>query len=376
MSGFVGRTTALVAMGVTLLSGCSGSTDSGAAVSASDLQQTLVAKLAQAGTPSTWVSCPKDLPGRVGAMTRCDVKFSTGNTVTALLTTTGVGGGEATWEVTRPELTKDQVTERLAGLTSAQSATCDSGLDGHPGDWVQCQITSNGVTLNQTVEVKDATGLSMDLALTPAIPKEQTEVLLRNRLGAKYGLPFESATCPGDLVGDSGATMDCVATSGGREETYTLVVSDIGKGSMNFEVADRPAPVAGVPAPAPFVGVPGPAPFVGVPGPAPFVGVPGPAPAWVPEPAPVVVVPEPPVVEVPAPVWVPEPAPVWVPEPAPAPVWVPEPAPVVVVPEPAPVEVVPPLPQLIPHLPPGEAVPAPGPVVFQTGGAQVMALPG
>ena len=358
MPGLVARATAFAAVGVTLLSGCSGMTGSGAAVSASDLQKSLVERLAQAGTPSTWVSCPKDLPGRVGATTRCDVKFGTGNTVTALLTTTVVTGGKATWEVTGPELSKDQVTERVAGLTSAQSATCDSGLHGHPGDWVQCQVTTSGVTLNQTVEVKDATGLSLDLTLTPAMPKQQTEVLLRNKLAAKYGRPFESATCPGDLAGGRGATMDCVATSAGREETYTLVVADIGRGAMNFEVADRPAPFAGVPAPAPLVGMPGPAPAA-VPEPAPVVVAPAPAPVWVPAPAPV---------------WVPEPAPVVVPEPAP--VVVPEPAPVVVVPEPAPVEGVPhlpqPIPQPMPHLPPGEPVPAPGPAAIQTGGGQVI----
>jgi hypothetical protein len=368
MPGFLTRTTALVAVGVALLSGCTGKADSGAAVSASDLQKSIVDRLAQAGTPSTWVSCPKDLPGRIGATTRCDVKFGTGNTVTALLTTTGVIGGKATWEVTGPELTKDQVTQRVAGLTSAQSTTCDSGLHGHPGDWVQCQVTANGVTLNQTVEVKDATGLSLDLALTPAIPKQQTEALLRNRLVAKYGRPFESATCPGDLAGGRGATMDCVTTSAGREETYTLVVTDIGKGTMNFEVAERPAPGAGVPRPAPFVGVPGPAP-VFVPEPAP-VFVPAPAPVFVPAPAPVFV-PEPAPVFVPepAPVFVPAPAPVFVPEPAP--VFVPEPAPVFV-PEPAPVEVVPQLPQYSPHLPSGEGVPAPGPFAIQAGGGQVI----
>ena len=122
--------------------------------------------------------------------------------------------------------------------------------------------------------------------------------------------------------------MDCVTTSAGREETYTLVVTDIGKGTMNFEVAERPAPGAGVPRPAPFVGVPGP-----------------------------------------APVLVPPPAPVFVP--APAPVFVPEPAPVFV-PEPAPVEVVPQLPQYSPHLPSGEGVPAPGPFAIQAGGGQVI----
>jgi hypothetical protein len=325
MAGIFARATALTAMGMTVVSGCSWLRDSYRAVSAADLQQTLVGQLAGAGTPSTWVECSKDLPGRVGAVARCDVKFSSDNTVTAVLTTTQVSGDEITWEVTGPELTKDQVTRRIAGLTSAQSATCDSGLDGHSGDWAQCQIVRDGVTLNQIVEVKDAVGLSLELALTPAIPKHQIEDLLRNRLAAKYSLPFESATCPEDLVGLTGTTMDCVATSDGLRQSFTLVVTDTQNGNMNFEVAAKGAPGE--------------------------------------------VIPE----RMPAEI-VPQPAPVeqFVPQPAPVQQFVPQPAPSKVVPQPAPVEVVPHLPPVVPHLPPGDAVPAPGPVATQAGGGQVV----
>ena len=337
MPGFTARATAFAALGLMLIPGCSGRTDS-RAVSAADLQKSLVDQLARAGTPSTWVNCTKDLPGRVGAMTRCDVKFRSDNTVTALLTTTQINGDKVTWEVTGPELTKDQVAERVAGMTSAQSATCDSGLDGRPGDWVQCQVATGDVTLNQTVEIKGAKGLSLELALTPAIPKQQTEDLLRNRLAAKYSLPFESATCPGDLVGVTGTTMDCVATSGGGQETYTLIVTDTdtGNGAVNFEVADRPAPlpVQAAPAPPPVEAAPAPPPVEAAPAPGPFEAAPEPEPV---QSAPVT-----------------------------------KPAPSKVVPQPAPVEGVPQLPPVVPHLPPGGPVPAPGPVAPEADLAQVI----
>ena len=341
MSGSIARPIVLAAAGVLLISSCSGP-DAPGAVGVKDLQRGLVDHLATTGTPSTWVTCAKALPGRVGATTRCDVTFSTGNTVTALLTTTEVDGEGVGWEITGPEFTKDQVAQRIAGLTASQSANCDSGLDGRPGDWVQCRTTRNGVTLNQTVEVKETNGLSVNLALTPAIPQKQTEDLLRNKLAEKYGLAFETAMCPGDLVGDEGVAMDCVATSSGRQQTYTLVVTDIGNGALNFEVAEPEPPAALVPGPLPVVVAPQPAPVAIVPQPAPV--------AIVPQPAPVVVAPSP-VLAVP----------------------LPEPEPPQAVLEPAPVEGVPHLPFMVPHLPPGEFVPAPGPVAAQTDAGLVVA---
>ena len=80
------------------------------------------------------------------------------NSVMALLTTTEVGGGKSAWEITWSP--KDQVSKRIAAITSAQSATCDSGLDGRPGEWALCHVTRNGVALNQVVEIKDVRGLA------------------------------------------------------------------------------------------------------------------------------------------------------------------------------------------------------------------------
>ena len=306
------------------MSGCSGSADSGLAVSAKELQKSLVDRLAQAGTPSSWVNCPKDLPGRVGSMTRCEVKFSSDKTVTALLTTTEVLGDQVAWEITGPLLTDEQVTQWVAGVTSAQAANCDSGLDGRPGDWVECHTISNGVTLDQTVEIRDATGLSLDLALTPAMPKQQVEDLLRTKLADKYRLAFESATCPGDLVGVVGTTMSCVAVSGGTEETYTLIVGNAGNGMMTFDIGGLPTPAE--------------------------------APTGLP---PVQVAAQPALVEA-----APRPAPVEATS-------VYRPAPSRAAAEPAPSEGVPHLPPVVPHLPPGQPVPAPGPLATQAGAVEV-----
>jgi hypothetical protein len=230
-----------MAVGVALLSGCSGGTDSPDSVSSVELQKGLVEKLAQTRIPTTWVNCPKDLPGKVGATTRCDVEFSSDNSVTALLTTTEVSGDTISWEITGPELTKDQVAKRVAGLMSAQVATCDSGLDGRSGDWVQCQVTRYGSTSIHTVEVKDVEGLTLNLGLTAVIPKQQLEESVLARLTPLYGRRPDSAECGGGLLGAVGETVRCTVTVGGNPDKFVARVTGASGGAVDFVVEKPPA---------------------------------------------------------------------------------------------------------------------------------------
>lgn len=326
MPGYVARSTALAAVSLVGLSGCAGGSQSHASVSAAELQKTIVAKLAEAGTPSTWVNCGKDLPARVGATTRCDVIFNQADAVTAILTTTQVQRDDVTWEITGPEMTQDQVTRRVAGAWSAEAVTCNSGLDGNIGDWAQCEVTKDGLTMTQTLEVKAVRGLSFDITPTVSLPKQAAEDLLRSRLAAKFGKPFESATCPGDLVGVGGAAMDCAATTDGHEQTYTLLVIDTGNGTIGFDVGDRAAPVEAAPEPLRVEAAPEPATVQAAPAPEPIQAAPQPAPVQA------------------------------------APVTKPVP----------PVEGVPHLPSVVPHLPLGINVPPPGPVAIQAGEGQMV----
>ncbi len=339
MSGFVARTTALAAVGLLGVSGCSWGSDSHASVSATELQKSLVAKLAQAGTPSTWVNCGKDLPGRVGATTRCDVSFDQANSITAILTTTEVKGDNVTWEITRPEMTKDQVAKRVGGLWQTDAVTCSSGLDGNIGDWAQCEVSKDGMPMTQTLEIKAVQGLSMDITPTLAVQKQQAEDFVRHRLILPDAEPLESVTCPGDLVGTSGTTMDCAVTIAGRQDTYTLSISDAGNGTVDFAVAPPPVPAEPPSAPASIEAAP----------PSADVNAAAPEPEPEPEPAPVQA-------------FVPKPAPVQAPKPAPPR-------------EPTLVDAVPHLPPGTPHLPltpGGDLDLAPGPIDAQTGGGQVI----
>jgi hypothetical protein len=340
MPGFVPRATALATMALVGVSGCSWGSGSAAPVSASELQQALVAQLAKSGTASTWVNCGKDLPARVGATSRCEVTLNQTDGVTAILTTTQVQGNAVTWEITRPQMTKDQVTRRVASAVRTEAVTCNSGLDGNTGDWVQCEVTRDGMNMTETLEVKAVRGLALDLTPTLSLSKQTAEDMLRSRLTPPGGPPPDSATCPEDLFGGTGTTMDCVVTTGGYPQTYSLSVSDAAAGAVDFAPVQLTAPAEDAPAPETVQAASAPEPFA--PAPEPVEAAP----------APVQAAPEPEPVEV-----------------------APKPAPVQAAPRPVPVQAVPHLPPVVPHLPPmpgGDLDFAPGPIATQAGAGQVI----
>lgn len=221
---------ALIAAGIP---GCAGK-ESAVGLSAADLQRDLSEKLAAEGTPAKSVACAKDLPAAVGRTTRCVVEFSPSDSIDAILTTTGVDGGKVSYEITRPELTREQLAKRVAAMAVAQSATCESGLDGQVGDWALCEVTKSGATVRQAVEVRRVKGLTLDLAVTQVLPKQQLEDELMTRLTTVLGRRPDKAECAGDLSGVIGTSMDCVVTLNDKPQPYVVTVTGLSGGVINF----------------------------------------------------------------------------------------------------------------------------------------------
>ena len=234
MTAVRARTPLGVALVAVALAGCAGRADTAPAISATDLQTDLAAKLSAAGTPAESVTCPKGLEGTVGSTTRCDVAFSDTDSVSTLLTTLGTENGSLRYEITRGQLTRDQLAKRVAAVSAAQSATCEFGLDGQVGDFAQCEVSRNGVNIPVTVEVKDVKGLAIDLTVKQVMSEQEVEDALSARLTALLGRRPDTVNCPEALVGDPGTTMECVVTSNGKPQTYVLTVTGLGAGTVEF----------------------------------------------------------------------------------------------------------------------------------------------
>lgn len=220
------------------LSGCgTKSEDARASLTAAELQQSLADRLTQAGTAPRAVSCAKDLPQAPGRTVRCNVEFSATDVVTAVLTTT-----VDDYEITGPELSKEQLETRMRGMMPAQFAVCEAGLKGSVESWTRCSVTSGGLTSDRIVEVTTLAGLRMQLTAVSALPKQQVEQRLTQDL-AGIGLGVESVECAQDLLGVPGTTMACeVRTPDGKRQTYDLTSTDVGGGQVGFTYARRPGP--------------------------------------------------------------------------------------------------------------------------------------
>jgi len=233
---FVGRAAVLVAIATVLVSGCARKPPPDP-VSAADLQNGIATQLDQARTPAKSVKCPEPLASEVGATTRCDVTFSDTDSVTALLTTTKVAAGKTTWEVTQAQLSKDQLVKRVSALNGAKDVDCDSGTSGRVGNWVSCQVTKNGVKLNQTAQITEAKGLLIKVSLTEFLPLPQLVDQVAAKLVPIYGRRPDSTECSGDLPGTPGSTIDCVATIGDNADSWAVTVTGVSDGAIAFDVA-------------------------------------------------------------------------------------------------------------------------------------------
>ena len=229
-----GRSLAVAALVGVALTGCAGRAHTAPPISQADLQSSLAGELAAGGTPAQSVSCPRDLQGAVGSTARCEVAFNDTDAVTALLTTLGSENGTASYEITRAELTREQLAKRVAAMSGAASATCEFGLDGQAGDFSQCDVNRNGLAYPVTAEVKSVKGLVIDLSVTQVMPRQAVEDALSARLTSLLGQRPDSVNCPEALVGNPGTTMDCVVTVGDKPQTYVLTVTGAGAGTVDF----------------------------------------------------------------------------------------------------------------------------------------------
>lgn len=221
--------------------GCSQDGGVVATVGAADLQKDLLARLAAAGTPPKSVTCEEGLTGVVGRTAECEVQITDTNSVMAVLTTLKAQGDNVDYEITGPRMTKAQLAGRVAALASSRSATCDSGLDGHQGDWTACEVEKSGVTVRQVVEVSEVRDLLLDLTVTPALPKRQAEDMLLAKLTPVLGFRPDSAECPGDLLGEDGGVMECVVTADGNPDTYVLTVREGIGSTVEFDYQNKVA---------------------------------------------------------------------------------------------------------------------------------------
>jgi hypothetical protein len=240
--GACGVAATLAGLLAAALSGCSASVkvESNASVSADDLQKDLTDRLNKAGMKAEQITCQDSLAAEVGKTARCEVSFSATNKIEAVFTATKVDGKTVSFDIT-PAMTKEEVEKAVAGLASAPSATCASGLNGKLDETTRCEITIDGKPTKRVVEVSkvDPAKLGMELSMYMLLPKQQVEDLLMQKLGSD-GKPVETVDCIDDVMSKVGSTVECAAVTGNDKTGYVVTVSEAEGDTVNFDYQIKP----------------------------------------------------------------------------------------------------------------------------------------
>jgi hypothetical protein len=232
-----------VVVGCAAVSGCSfhlGS-NSKPTVSQDDLQKDISDRLSKAGDKPQSVTCNGNLEGEVGKTNRCDVVLGRTNSFQAVVTVTKVDGARVNYDMT-PAMSKEQLEKFISARDSdaglhVQSVSCESGLDGKKGAVTYCDTELTKATARRSVQVASVDGLLINLKFTRVYTKEEMGPLLLDVMEQKLGQRPDSATCSGDLVGETGKTADCTVTNGSHEQDYTLTVTSVDGDDINFHYA-------------------------------------------------------------------------------------------------------------------------------------------
>ena len=230
-----------------LVAGCDANVGVGGtpAVGKDALQTDIATRLAKAGEKPQSVTCNEDLVGEIGKTARCDVVIGATNSFEPVITVTDVDGSAINYEMS-PAVSKEQLEKAVSRLVAdaervqAASVSCESGLEGEVGATTHCDVDAGGVKLRRTVEVTTVEGLMMNFDLVPVLTKEEVAISLLDEFERQLGRRPDSAQCAGSLEGKEGNTVDCTVVSGPDSRWFTLTVTRVSGGSIDYSYAPRP----------------------------------------------------------------------------------------------------------------------------------------
>lgn len=133
------------------------------AVSKDDVSHQISDKMTDAqGNKPESVSCPGDLPAKVGSSIDCTMQVK-GTSYGVNVTVTSVNGDDVKFDMI-VTVDKDQVAEEVSNQLAQQagrkpdSVTCPQNLKGKVGATLRCELVDNGQTWGVTVTVTAVEG--------------------------------------------------------------------------------------------------------------------------------------------------------------------------------------------------------------------------
>ena len=123
---------------------------------------------------------------------------------------------------------------------AAEGATCPEDLVAEVGRVLRCEFTTGGQPVDAVVTVTSvADGKAHYDIHTEARPiaRAMLDEKVGQLIGEQAGVTIDSTSCSGDLPAQVGQSVDCMVSGAGESAGFTVTVTSVDGGQVNFSVA-------------------------------------------------------------------------------------------------------------------------------------------
>lgn len=139
---------------------------------------------------------------------------------------------------------KDAVATSIASKMQeqgvpAQHVNCPADLPVVPGQLLRCEFTAGGQPVDAVVSVTSVDGGTARYDIhTEARPvaKPLLDRKISELVSKEAGVAVDAADCAGDLPPQTGKSVSCDVTAGGETAAFTVTVTSIDGGLVNFAI--------------------------------------------------------------------------------------------------------------------------------------------
>lgn len=138
-----------------------------------------------------------------------------------------------------------QVSSKMtdASGNKPDSVTCPEDLKAEVGGQVNCAMKVKGQPFNVNVAVTSVNGDQVKFDMVETVDKDDVANQISDQLAQQVGQKPEKMSCPDNLKGTKGATLDCELTDHGQTYGVTVTVTDVQDGGdvlFDFKVDQQP----------------------------------------------------------------------------------------------------------------------------------------
>jgi hypothetical protein len=150
-----------------------------------------------------------------------------------------LAGCSTTPTVPKPDI-ENAVRTQLGGqIPNMPPVTCPGDLTAAVGQVLRCEFVVEEQPVDAVVKVTSVEGEQAKYDVTTEarpIAKPVLERKVSEAIGKQTGVTIESSTCDGDLQPQVGSGAKCTLTGGGETQAFTIKVSDVRGGLINFSI--------------------------------------------------------------------------------------------------------------------------------------------